>query len=372
MNGQEVLWTYPTPINIRNYRMICHFVEKNDIESLRKLLPITWDVDFHRAYKPKMEVGEHFSFYTPLYLAVLNNFYEVAKMLLMRGANPNIPGFIVRYGGNMRTPLQLAFWFYHRKQKNIDMIKLLLFFNADVSVVTSNGQTVLFFAEDEQIIDLLCEHGAKINHQDNQGNTVLHKVVMCKKNHVEKLLKNGANCEIRNRNGLTPIDFAIKHENGLAVQVLANYHNKIVYLNNERKKVKTENESMFLGYRMELEMMKTFLIDVNPTLTLYDFLFLRVDKIMNYTNNSNLTRLYKDCNQNLEYRFPHYGHILNLKFRRAAARKEMINAMENILKLVLGVEIPKECRAGVIRYLNNPQLRKVTRYNWSFLIPRKC
>ena len=58
----------------------------------------------------------------------------------------------------------------------------------------------------EPILTLL-KHGANINAKDENGNTILHKLVEKNKiNAASFILKNGARLDLKNNNGLTPVD----------------------------------------------------------------------------------------------------------------------------------------------------------------------
>lgn len=55
---------------------------------------------------------------------------------------------------------------------------------ADVNAEDAAGRTALFYAEDEAVLSLLIEHGAKVTHRDKSGNTPLEWAV--KKSNCEK------------------------------------------------------------------------------------------------------------------------------------------------------------------------------------------
>jgi ankyrin repeat protein len=61
-----------------------------------------------------------------------------------------------------------------------------------------------------RVAHLLLTSGVKVNAQDNDGNTALH-LAMHSKQCVEVLLKNGANPHQTNRDGLTPLLYALTH-----------------------------------------------------------------------------------------------------------------------------------------------------------------
>lgn len=112
-----------------------------------------------------------------LHLSVFSNDYEICKLFLKYGANPNI------------------------KDKS--------------------GQTPIFriiFSTTNKILGLLIEYGALINMSDCNGNTPLHIAVLSKNYFVIKtLLEYGCDTKIKNNGNFYAIDYATTKKNGLVV-----------------------------------------------------------------------------------------------------------------------------------------------------------
>ena len=97
--------------------------------------------------------------WTPLFVAVRDGRAEAAKLLVFRGANPNIPT------DTGATPLIMAVTqkFPTEKQR-LDLVTYLLKRGADPKLTTHNGLDALFFAasyqKNPELVALLLEYGA--------------------------------------------------------------------------------------------------------------------------------------------------------------------------------------------------------------------
>lgn len=99
----------------------------------------------------------------------------------------------------------------------------------------SDGQTALHWAAKHisQTLQVLLSHSADPNVQDNHGNTPLHEAVMVeqdvntttpptdRENVVKQLIEGGAQALIRNKNGLTPLKWAMNNSPPSMATILA-------------------------------------------------------------------------------------------------------------------------------------------------------
>ncbi len=119
-----------------------------------------------------------------------------------------------------RTALYLA-----ADSHRVDAAALLIERGANVHVVDTWGYTPLMLAcqsgDHVDFIELLIDNGAKVNERANgPHNTALHRAVSAKNLPVVKLLlANGADAQIRDQNGVTPIDIA-KQQKLNAIELL--------------------------------------------------------------------------------------------------------------------------------------------------------
>jgi len=116
---------------------------------------------------------------TPLMRAAKNGDAAVMRLLLENGANPALAQ------RNHTTALMMAAGFgrglgvfagdYATEAQMIEGLKVLLDRHVDVNAVNDNGQTALHFAalSSDATVRLLAEHGAQLDVKDKQGRTPL-------------------------------------------------------------------------------------------------------------------------------------------------------------------------------------------------------
>ena len=124
--------------------------------------------------------------WTPLYLAVFHGEPDVVLALLTAGADMSIRC------GPTKTSLT------HRAalQGNVEMLRLVIEHGADVEAVDADGNTALHYAggsNDTEFVDVLVEAGANLEARDSIGCTPLHAAASeLKHEGVVCLLKHGA------------------------------------------------------------------------------------------------------------------------------------------------------------------------------------
>ena len=115
------------------------------------------------------------------------------------------------------TPLTLA-----ASTGEIRYVTLMLRLGADIDVPDVDGTSPLMTCTFNLTLSrFLITHNANINHQDLDGDTALHLAVVEKSSpYLRCLVINGADMNIRNRNGLTPLLLASAHLNIMAFTFL--------------------------------------------------------------------------------------------------------------------------------------------------------
>ena len=135
---------------------------------------------------------------------------EKMEYLLLKGVNPNGNGKV----GVGKNPLLLSI-INHKKLA----VKLLLSHGADPNVANKDGKSLLFYADQNDMVKILLHHGAN---PDTKEYSLLRRAAgpLGSKEIVETLLDGGANSNIANNWGSTPLHWAAMYGHGEVVETL--------------------------------------------------------------------------------------------------------------------------------------------------------
>ena len=187
---------------------------------------------------------------SPLHIALASEQFDIARLLLVNGADPNAkmsngiePLFLIcdsyyKHASNgkdldvvklmvqrgadihVRDPKQRTILHCAIMHKKHDIVKYILKLGCDVNDVDENGETPLhLIQEDMQCAKLLLENRANPNSQNMEGNTVYHKVMTHRENEnikmelIQLLHKHHVDPNIRNNNGMTPLHECLRSLN---------------------------------------------------------------------------------------------------------------------------------------------------------------
>lgn len=154
--------------------------------------------------------------------AVLNNSYEMVKLLLDRGANPNNSfTYYPDPAGPMMKKCTLGLAL---EEDAPHIVQLLLEKGANPNAVHA-GEPLIVMAGKRchaSIAELLCLHQANVNAQDKDGNTVLHICALTNKEKLTTLLlkKYHADACIRNNNQDMAMHLAVNGKNTRILSML--------------------------------------------------------------------------------------------------------------------------------------------------------
>lgn len=139
---------------------------------------------------------------SPLMAAIEAKSYSTAKILLDVNANVQISD------ENGRTPLHYAV--IYRQPEIAEAITNKF---CDVDSPDNDGNTPLFYAFNKiPLIRVLLRAGADINGANIDGKTVLHQAVITNNlQSVKFLIENGANVNIKDQKGHTPIFYTVEN-----------------------------------------------------------------------------------------------------------------------------------------------------------------
>lgn len=155
---------------------------------------------------------------TGLMRAISKNNYEMAVDQIKRGANVNAAD------NNGNTPLIYAL---NNRKRPLIFVTLLLSHGAQANGANKEGNTPLLLAinalprnERLAIVTQLLAKGADQNSRDKKLNTPLHKAIMNGDVELIKLLKNGFASDLKNSQGLTAAQLAIKRGNKKVLEAM--------------------------------------------------------------------------------------------------------------------------------------------------------
>jgi uncharacterized protein len=164
-----------------------------------------------------------------LHHAVHNNYEEMVKLLIDRGANVNYQDF------QGYTPLHEVFV----SPPSNFIIAQLLMAGSDVNKQNNSGDLPIHLATNysaPEIIASLIEFNSDVNKTDNDGNTPLNKAVINGYlENVIELLKGKADTNIPNKNGRTPIFNADTESKKLILAELLKNNATINWEDNNKK-----------------------------------------------------------------------------------------------------------------------------------------
>ena len=189
---------------------------------------------------------------TPLVAALHEKHFRIAELLHRHGADVNLRGesnntllhaacndgildlnqWLLNHGADVNTlsdwpctPLDLAVSWGHPQ-----VVRMLIEYNADINFPTKFGGRPLHLAvaqsdKNDQVgsLQLLLDHGANPNAQDDDGFTPLHRCSWWQKGSYRSfhdgsvegarlLLEYGAIIDVEDNEGRTPLQFALEHD----------------------------------------------------------------------------------------------------------------------------------------------------------------
>ncbi len=140
---------------------------------------------------------------------------------------------------NGNTPLILFTY-----EGEMELIEYLISVGANLDIQNNDGETALLVALDlvnnnskkQETAELLINAGANLNAQDQYGYTALHKAILkSDATIIKKLLASGANGNIPNSYGETPLIFAVGYDSNVTLEMIQALIAGGVYINKRGK-----------------------------------------------------------------------------------------------------------------------------------------
>ncbi|XP_015207849.1 ankyrin repeat, SAM and basic leucine zipper domain-containing protein 1 isoform X2 [Lepisosteus oculatus] len=186
-------------------------LSSGDVQMVKQLLDSGVDVECPLGFQ-----------WTPLMCAVHTANYELAQVLLDRGANAN-------FSKDQYTVLMSACIASAPEEQIVKCVELLLSRNADPNAFNKYHMTPLMFSARDghtQVIALLISYGAEINTKDVNGYTALTLAAQYgREGAALKLLELGADITVKTREGYTAADIAKMYRHSQISRILASPHN---------------------------------------------------------------------------------------------------------------------------------------------------
>ncbi|KAK9516227.1 hypothetical protein VZT92_024170 [Zoarces viviparus] len=190
-----------------NESLLKRAINGGDVGTVQQLLDNGVDVETRLGFE-----------WTPLMCAVSVANYELAKLLLDRGASAN-------FSKDHWTVLMASCTASASEDKTARCVEILLSRNADPNMVDRSQMTCLMLAARSgysKVINLLVSHGADVNVQDVNGYSALSVAVQYgREEAMLKLLQLGANKTLRTKAGKSPADLAVAFKHTQIVRILA-------------------------------------------------------------------------------------------------------------------------------------------------------
>ena len=158
--------------------------------------------------------------------AVRKGDVEAVKNRLGIGSSPEVQG------RSKETPLHSAMTEIEEEELCHATVELLLKHSADVDAVDGNGSTTLMLASEKgqyATVKTLLESGANPNIQDNDLQSVLHRTIgsnteeQVSNDIIQLLIAFGADCNLLNYRGSTPLHMASELKKVLPLKTLLEY-----------------------------------------------------------------------------------------------------------------------------------------------------
>ena len=140
--------------------------------------------------------------YTPLMNAITEGEIEVVKILLEH--NADVTKIKDNSGRNA--------FFWAAVLDELEMLKLFEKYNPDFNIADNYGSNALFFTRKAETVNYLLKNGADINKKNKSGRTPLiqHSLAYENQDHVKFLLEKGADINAQDNEGVTTLMFAVQ------------------------------------------------------------------------------------------------------------------------------------------------------------------
>ncbi|MCZ9889698.1 ankyrin repeat domain-containing protein [Brachyspira hyodysenteriae] len=204
--------------------------------------------------KVNINVQDEEEGYTPLMNAIREREIEIVKILLEH--NADVTKIKDNSGRNA--------FFWAAVLDELEMLKLFEKYNPDYNESDNYGSNALFFTRKAETVNYLLKNGADINKKNKSGRTPLiqHSLAYENQDHVKFLLEKGADINAQDNEGVTTLMFAVQTDKTKIIDICLSEKADINIKDNEGKtalfhtissfgileNVKSMTENMFGDY----------------------------------------------------------------------------------------------------------------------------
>ncbi len=185
--------------------------QENHIEMMRVMLNKGTDINI-------AEDSEKMSGTTPLEIACIYGNVEMVKLLKEHGADDSIKSIMGNTAAHYAVK-EIESYIKVNAEKRAEIVELL----DNIDIPRDDGKTPLILLQTyymnfnavNLITPILIDKGADVNHADNDGNTalIIHTDMHCSRDIVKEFIRAGANLNAKNKTGNTALHYALRNGN---------------------------------------------------------------------------------------------------------------------------------------------------------------
>lgn len=310
-----------------------------------------------------------------LLVATKRNYIDVVRYLVKKGVDINFQETI----RDNLTPLMIASRFNSHQ-----LVELLLNNGAIInqrSLTCGNTALHLAVKNDNRItVDILLFHGANTNITNNDGFTPLHKAVIYNASIdiIKKLLRYKADVNIRDNEeentGLTPLDIAMSCNNYEIISLLVSHvirldystcmSNKTKGFDHNKKLVKDNKRLQRIAIHCLKDIEKMKQVSINSRFTLFDlFVDNNVDLLLRCINKDN--RFIVNFDKKLTVFNILYTDFIDTFMSRHVLLNKASKVLEDLFldndsNTSSWNNLPNEIKDHIFTYINNDELKIMT------------
>ncbi|XP_033229226.1 ankyrin-3-like [Belonocnema kinseyi] len=311
---------------------------------------------------------------TPIFHAVAAHKTNAVKALAKNGASLNLAS---RNGDYL-----LHFALSNRVDEN--MIRVIVECGVDVNKVQNNllpieriiNRKRLYDSEDilsydiDRMLMIFLRNGLDVNSPLNDsGETLLHHAAYHRNlERVKLLLQYGADFNRRNRQGHTPMFFALQNQIELSyaiIQAITRTEAKGGYINPENFVLMKRKSLKDYHNRCKTEIEEMKLKKIARQVSYFSVLISDEQDLAIYAGNNKIIKAMESAD--LKLIFPVYSEDLKICFERGVTRKKLLKVSIGVLKKVLDMELPTLIVNEIFKNLRSTDLKNLCRARYPII-----